>query len=78
MVKRKNIKLLQLMWEAELTQKQLSDKVGLSQITINRLVNRRTMPTRATAKIVAAFFSCELEDLFDQVFSKKKMSKLSK
>ena len=71
MKKNKNIKLLEKMWDAGLNQRTMAEAVGLSRITIDRLVNCRTIPARSTAELIEKYFNCEKGELFEIVHSKK-------
>ena len=50
--------------EADVTQKQLADAVGVSRQTINAIERGRYDPSLELAFALAAFFDCSIEAIF--------------
>jgi transcriptional regulator with XRE-family HTH domain/phage repressor protein C with HTH and peptisase S24 domain len=57
-------RLRQLMREARLTGRALAARVGVTNVTISRIVNERQQPSRALAERIAAALDAPCEDLF--------------
>lgn len=51
--------------DADLSQADLADEVGVTRQTINSIERKRYDPSLELAFKLAAFFDCDIEDLFD-------------
>ncbi len=47
-----------------LTQGQLAEKIFVSRNTVNSIENGRYIPSLSLASVLAKFFKCKIEDLF--------------
>ena len=59
-----NLKYLRKRKGFDLTQKELAEAIGVTVVTIYQIENGRGANIR-TAKKLADYFSCNIEDLFD-------------
>lgn len=49
--------------ERQITQKELAEKIGVGESTVNHYIKGRRMPTLATTLNIMLALDCELDDL---------------
>lgn len=64
----KNYKLLEAMYKAGHNSKSLSIKVNLHENTMSLLLNKKRVPSKRTAKLIAKELSVSIRSIFPEVY----------
>ncbi|AMS33981.1 helix-turn-helix transcriptional regulator [Marinitoga sp. 1155] len=66
-------KIKQFRIERNLTQKELSDLLGIGQSTLSEIENNKYLPRIDLAKKIAKILNCELDEIFPEEYEQSKI-----